>query len=187
MVFLYGGYKKGEIDIIEQVNKATNDQSTLHTNSGCTFGNAPTNYTGHTGNTNCNGDSGCSIESKSASSFGAAFNKKNGGLYAMQWTSWGIRIWFWQEGDIPTNAMSDAPDSNLWGIPYAAWQFGSWCPSSHFAQHVVTFDLTFCGDWCGAVFSSQCPDYGGCNSFVQSNPAAFSEAYWGIHWMKVFQ
>lgn len=179
--------KNGEIDIIENVNEATSDKSTLHTDSGCTFNNVPKNYTGTTGDLNCEGNSGCGITSNSNSSFGAAFNKKNGGLYAMEWTSSGIRIWFWQEGTIPSNVIDNTPDSSQWGIPYAAWPFGSWCLSSHFAQHVVTFDLTFCGDWAGAVFGSQCPKDGTCSEYVKMNPAAFGEAYWGIHWMKVYQ
>jgi len=178
----------GEIDIIEQVNEATNDQSTLHTNNGCSFSSAPHNYSGNSGSENCEGNSGCSIGSTNGASFGGAFNDRGGGLFAMEWTSWGIQIWFWSEGDIPANAKSNAPDSNAWGLPFASWQFGGWCPSSHFSQHVVVFDLTFCGDWCGAVFSSECPNDGGnCNSFVQNNPQAFGEAYWDIHWMKVFQ
>ena len=177
----------GEIDVIEQVNKASNDQSTLHTGTGCDFSSAPKNYSGTTGNTNCYGNDGCGITSKSSSSFGAAFNDKKGGLYAMSWTSFGIKMWFFQEGNIPSNAMSNNPDTSQWGVPYASWQFGSWCPSSKFNSHKVVFDLTFCGDWCGAVFSSQCPNDGSCNSFVQNNPSAFDQAYWNIHWMKVFQ
>ena len=105
----------------------------------------------------------------------------------MEWTSFGISIWAWNEGNIPSNVMSDNPQSRTWGEAVAQWQFGSWCPSSHFNQHKVTFDLTFCGDWCGAVFSSQCPSDGSCTDYVKNNPKAFSEAYWDIHWMKVFQ
>ena len=37
----------GEIDIIEGVDKQTKDQSTLHTNPGCDFSNAPKNFTGY--------------------------------------------------------------------------------------------------------------------------------------------
>ena len=155
--------------------------------AGCTFNDAPKNYSGTTGSMICEGNVGCSITEISATSFGSTFNAKGGGLYAMSWTSFGIQIWFWNEGNIPNNVMSNTPDTTQWGLPFASWQFGTWCPSSTFIQHKLVFDLTFCGDWAGNVFSMQCPNHGICDDFVRDNPEEFSQAYWNIHWMKVFQ
>jgi hypothetical protein len=52
------------------------------------------------------------------------------------------------------------------------------------------FDTTFCGDWAGNVWSgdpvcgSQAPS---CQSFVQNNPSAFTDAYWLVNSLKVYQ
>jgi len=48
-------------------------------------------------------------------------------------------------------------------------------------------DLTFCGDWDGSVFGSDCPNKGSCQSYVQNNPSDFEEAYWSVNYVKVFQ
>eukprot|EP00483_Globobulimina_turgida_P001412 UN01414 len=179
----------GEIDIIEEVDVATRDAPTLHTNPGCDMTNAPKNYSGQTGATNCYSaqNIGCGITCTNANSFGAAFNSRNGGLYAMEWTARSIQMWMWSEGSIPNTAKSDNPDTSQFGKPYAQFYFGSWCPTSHFKNHQVVFDLTFCGDWDGAVFGKDCPGKGSCNDYVKNNPSAFREAYWNIHFMKVFQ
>jgi hypothetical protein len=50
--------------------------------------------------------------------------------------------------------------------------------------------MTFCGDWAGnlwykdAVCGSQAPS---CQSFVQNNPSAFTDAYWLVNSLKVYQ
>ena len=139
--------------------------------------------------TNCYSASnaGCGIVNDNPNSYGSTFNSVNGGMFAMEWNSKNIAIWMWNEGSIPDNAMSDSPNPASWGMPFARWIFGSWCPSSHFANHQVIFDLTFCGDWDGAVFGGDCPNDGSCYDFVKNNPSAFSEAYWSIHFMRVFQ
>ncbi len=105
----------------------------------------------------------------------------------MEWTSQHIATWMWNENDIPSNAKSNNPNPTTWGVPYGQWIFGSWCPNSHFKNHQVVFDLTFCGDWDGAVFSNDCPNDGSCTDYVKNNPKAFTEAYWNINFMKVFQ
>jgi hypothetical protein len=52
------------------------------------------------------------------------------------------------------------------------------------------FDTTFCGDWAGSVWSgdavcaSEAPS---CQSFVQNNPSAFTDAYWLVNSLKVYQ
>lgn len=48
-------------------------------------------------------NAGCGIESSSPSSFGTSLNAAGGGVYAMQWTSKLIKIWFF-----PRNASTSA-------------------------------------------------------------------------------
>ena len=80
----------GEIDIVEGVNDYTNNQATIHTNSGCELPTSNVTALGITGSvvggTNCaalqTGNQGCGIQASQTNSFGAAFNNNGGGVYA---------------------------------------------------------------------------------------------------------
>ena len=51
------------------------------------------------------------------------------------------------------------------------------------------FDITFCGDWAGDVWSSSsCASLSSsCNAYVQDNPSAFADTYWIINSLQVYQ
>ncbi len=80
----------GEIDIVEGVNDYTNDQSTVHTNVGCSISTTNTTKlqidSTVVGPTDCSAadtnNQGCGMRSNSNVSFGAAFNNNGGGVYA---------------------------------------------------------------------------------------------------------
>jgi len=183
----------GEIDIIEGVNQQAKNAMTLHTSNGCTMSGVARKETGQAQNLDCwvsdpkqSNNAGCGVTSASTQSYGQGFNNNGGGVYAMQWSSAGINIWFFPRNNIPADVTSATPTPSTWPTPDANFPFGSNCPASHFANHQIIFDNTFCGDWAGNVFgSSGCQ--GTCNSFVQNNPSAFAQAYWGINYLKTFK
>jgi len=176
----------GEIDIIEGVNTDSADQTTLHTNPGCTMANEDrSKFTGNLVNADCQGNTGCGIKT-GAGSYGAPFNSHQGGVFAMEWTANYIQTFYWARGSVPADVTSNSPNPGSWGKPYGYFQLGSNCPNSHFQKHQIVLDLTFCGDWAGAVFGSDCPGKGSCTDYVKNNPAAFKEAYWTIHYIKAF-
>jgi hypothetical protein len=178
----------GEIDVIEGVNVQNSDQATLHTNAGCSIANEDkSKFTGTMGSSNCQGNTGCGIRT-TAGSYGAAFNSHQGGVYALEWTPDFIQTWYFARGSVPADITNNSPSPNPagWGKPFAYFQQGSACPNSHFQKHQMVIDLTFCGDWAGAVFGNDCPGKGSCNDFVKNNPGEFKEAYWTIHFIKVF-
>lgn len=106
---------------------------TLHTSSNCTMLNEA-----------C--DNGCGIETGGPSSFGDGFNANGGGVYAMEWTSDAIAIWFFPHSNVPADALTDAPDPTGWGDPTASFVGGQGCDiDEHFGANVVVFDTTFCG------------------------------------------
>jgi len=176
----------GEIDIIEGVNTDSADQTTLHTNPGCTMASEDrSKFSGNLVNADCQGNTGCGIKTGTGS-YGASFNSHQGGVFAMEWTANFIQTFYWPRGSAPADITSNSPNPAGWGKPYAYFQLGSNCPSSHFQKHQIVIDLTFCGDWAGAVFGSDCPGKGSCNDYVKNNPAAFKEAYWTIHSIKAF-
>jgi len=190
----------GEIDIIEGVNAQTEDQTTLHTSNGCTMSSSTSPFTGTWG-TGSNGqpaincyidapnqysNQGCGIIGAQGS-YGAPFNSQGGGVYALEWTSGHIQSFFFHRNNIPADISKDNPDPSTWGKPYAYFGLGGGCSPNHFNNMNMVFDLTFCGDWAGGVFSTMCPGKGACNTYVQNNPSAFGEAYWQINYAKVFQ
>lgn len=48
--------------------------------------------------------------------------------------------------------------------------------ASKFAAHNIIINLTLCGDWAGNVYPSSCPST--CTNHVNTNPAAFKDAFW---------
>ena len=185
----------GEIDIIEEVNSATTNAMTLHTGPGCTISSTGT-FSGTIATSNCDinaagqaANAGCSIDTSNTQSFGAGFNAVGGGVYATQWTSEAINIWFFPRSAIPSDITSGNPDPSGWGLATAGFSGGCNIGSTFQSQQIV-FDTTFCGDWAGNVWSSDpvCSSKAStCQAFVQNNPSAFQDAYWSVNSLKVYQ
>lgn len=188
----------GEIDIIEGVNLQSNDLTSLHTTSGCTMSGTDTSvFTGTQITPNCDVNApgqaqnqGCGTQASGAGTYGASFNQNFGGVYVCELAQsngsveGAISTWFFPRNMIPTDLTNKVPKPSNWGKPYAKFPLGSNCQANHFSNLQMVIDLTFCGDWAGSAFPSQCS--GSCNDFVMSNPVYFSEAYWSINYINVF-
>ncbi|TAQ85301.1 hypothetical protein B7494_g6365 [Chlorociboria aeruginascens] len=185
----------GEIDIIENVNLATSDAMTLHTSANCSMADTGSNPSSTLSDPDCNsGDAhnGCSITTPDDTSFGSGFNSVNGGVYAMEWTSDLIQVFFFPRASIPSDITAGTPDptNSAWGTPTA--KFTGCDIDSHFYQHNIIFDTTFCGDWAGKSWSGTgnlCAANTGassCEAYVGQNPSAFENAYWSINSVKVY-
>ncbi|KAF2035926.1 hypothetical protein EK21DRAFT_53156 [Setomelanomma holmii] len=185
----------GEIDILEGVNEYTNNGMTLHTGPGCSIGSDTTAFSGSVTTSNCDvaaeGQSknvGCSIESPSKQSYGAGLNQNGGGVYAMEWNSDAISVYFFPRGSIPADALGDSPDTSGWGKPAA--KFAGACDiDQRFAAQQIIIDNTFCGQWAGAIWEDgSCASKAAtCEDYVRDNPQAFTEAYWEINALKVYK
>ncbi|KAI9812461.1 MAG: hypothetical protein M1827_004692 [Pycnora praestabilis] len=184
----------GEIDIIEGVNQQSQNDMTLHTSSGCSITNNNA-FTGAITTANCDvnaagqsTNAGCQIAASAPNTFGTGFNAAGGGVYATEWTSNAISIWFFTRGAIPSDVSSGTPDPTTWGTPVAQFQGG--CNiDTYFQSQQIVFDNTFCGDWAGNVWSSgSCASQAStCQEFVQNNPSAFADAFWTVNSLKVYQ
>ncbi|GBE78520.1 Probable glycosidase [Sparassis crispa] len=196
----------GEIDIVEGVNTYTNNQATLHTNAACTL---PSNNSstlgiagGLVGGTDCSvadtGDAGCGIRASDPTSFGAPFNNVGGGVYAMQWLTSGISVHFFPRSAIPADITAGVLQPSTWGMPMASFPASSCNPSTSFYDHSAIFDTTLCGAWAGTGWydtsapgqSVSCAVSTGtssCEAYVQNNGAAFSEAYWEVKSVKIYE
>ncbi|CAD0091887.1 unnamed protein product [Aureobasidium mustum] len=185
----------GELDIIEGVNMASTNQIAAHTAPNCTM--KFQNQTGWANGYDCavstGGAAGCATGSNDQTGYGDGFNSNGGGVYAMQWTSSFMKVWFFPRNAIPASISSGSPSPSLdFGTPVGNFDGGSCDIDSHFINHRMIFDTTFCGDWAGSVYSStSCPlassGSNGCVDYVAGNPSAFTEAYWEVNYIKHHQ
>ncbi|KAK8861768.1 hypothetical protein IAR55_002591 [Kwoniella newhampshirensis] len=188
----------GEIDIIEGVNGIGTNLASLHTPPGCTMPTTGRMMTGNfTGNDCVSGDggsnSGCGVSDPRPRSFGQSFNDGLGGYFVTRRSATrGIATWFWPRLDpfLPydiSNPSSSSIFESLWSTPWANFPSSpNMCDMTDanlLSPHEIIFDLTFCGDWAGSVWSgSGCAGDAGwsCNDWVDQNPNAFADAYWEI-------
>jgi hypothetical protein len=193
----------GEIDIIENVNEARTNNVALHTSDYCTVKNNP-NQTAVWVNTDCSitkpENQGCAATMTEPFNYGAEFNANGGGVYAMEWTSTSVSIWFFPPTGVPESLLDSSegvPDPNTFGIPSAT--FAGPCSNSFgekFFNHSIVIDTTFCGGWAGNTFgsgASTCPIAAGktpmesCIEYVANNPEAMEQAYWDIRSVRVYE
>ncbi|PCH33233.1 glycoside hydrolase family 16 protein [Wolfiporia cocos MD-104 SS10] len=196
----------GEIDIVEGVNDYTNDQVTLHTNTGCTLPSSNPATLAISGTlvstADCSvagtGDTGCGIRANQTNSFGAAFNAIGGGVYAMKWDNSGITVHFFERSAIPADITTGAPQPSGWGMAIANFPASTCDPSKFFYNHSAIFDTTLCGAWAGDDWGDagvpgqeqSCAsrtNTATCEEFVANNGAAFDEAYWEVKSVKIYQ
>ncbi|KAL9111638.1 MAG: hypothetical protein Q9227_003911 [Pyrenula ochraceoflavens] len=180
----------GEIDVMEAVNTATTgNQMTLHTANGCSM-SVKRKETGKTLNSNCyNGtddNAGCGVQGAPAT-FGAEFNNNGGGIYAMEYRSAGIRMWFFPRGSIPAEVSAASPDPSTWGEALADFPSTDCDIGSHFKNQSIIANIDICGAWAGQpkyyTQQSQCP--GKCTDYIAN--ADMSNAFWEFKSFKVYQ
>ncbi|GAA5923658.1 uncharacterized protein JCM15063_003719 [Sporobolomyces koalae] len=199
--------QQGEIDVIEGVHETTMNAMSTHTSAGCSMGTSGfygTFMMQSSQKTDCDAratdSQGCGVRSKSKVSYGPAFNKQGGGVYALQWASSGIKIYFFPRNAIPSDIKKGKPKpSSKWGTPhfYAA---GSSCnPFKKFSDLMLVINTNLCGTWADGVWGTslsyagqnQSPaaitGHSSCASFVQNNGHAFQNAYWGINSIKIYK
>lgn len=178
----------GEIDVLEGVHDQSTNQYTLHTSTGCTT-TTTDKVSAALSTTQCAvagaDNTGCAYIDSDTSTYGAGFNLIGGGVYAHLWDADGIKIWHFPRTAIPADITSKAPNPDSWGTPAAFWSSSSCDVSNHFYDHTLTFDITLCGDWAGATYSSAgCP--GTCADRV-ADPTNFQTAKWKLNYVAVYQ
>ncbi|EIW80134.1 glycoside hydrolase family 16 protein [Coniophora puteana RWD-64-598 SS2] len=186
----------GEIDIVEGVNSQEPNQSTLHTSNGCTMP-ASRKMSGYaTGGLDCSvydtDNTGCGTKYTKANSFGPDFNNAGGGWYAIVKTSTAISMYFWgrNDGSVPNEVRNPGQTVNpaSWGTPSAYYPSTQCNFNTHIGSQNIIINLAFCGDWAGAASvygASGCPST--CTDYVNSNPSAFSEAYFEFNALNIYE
>lgn len=186
----------GEIDILENVNLATNNQYTLHTgpNSTCTLDTNPaakfkssSNMMGKVCASKDGANAGCGFSDPDSASYGQAFNNVGGAVIAMEWQNTGIRIWRFTRDSIPADLQGDAtnPNPDTWGAPVASWTDAACDIANEVKKHNIIINTTLCGGWAGDAYgSSGCPAT--CTEQVM-DPSNYDNAIWKIKSVTVYQ
>lgn len=185
----------GEIDMIEGVNTQTATSITLHTSPECSVSNWGSLESTELLSAECGADggsTGCSQATSTNQNYGDGFNDIGGGVYATEWSSDAISVWFFPRSSIPGDIASESPEPSSWGTPQAKFLSGDGgCDiDSHFQNNNLVFDTTFCGDWAGSVWdqNDECTALApSCEDYVANNPGDFAESYWSVNSVKVYQ
>jgi beta-glucanase (GH16 family) len=135
----------GEIDIIEGVHNQASNAITLHTSAGCSMGNAGSIGSSKLSTPVCSADTGCGQSTAASNNYGAGFNAIGGGVYAVEWTSQAISVWFFARND-PNIAKLANPDPATFGQPLANFVGNPCNIDQHFVSHNLVFNTDFCGD-----------------------------------------
>lgn len=203
----------GEIDIVENINLATNNAYNLHTTQGCKA-STQVQITGDLISTDCfnvtNHDQGCKV-TDSDLSYGSGFANNGGGAFAFLWNDDGMKIWFFPRPTIPADLPSANPNPDTWGTPTAFYP-SSTCDTTKFfgpqtlilVESTVIFSLptswlttlpeicsyvqeiNVCGNFAVEKFNDTCSSVAAQCTDVVPNPAAFDEAYFEIRYITTF-
>ncbi|KAK5990301.1 Endo-1,3(4)-beta-glucanase [Cladobotryum mycophilum] len=176
------------------VSTQTKNQITLHTSDGCSITNSGTLNSTVLADPDCcvskNNNAGCGQRTADNQNYGDGFNAIGGGVYATEWTSKYIAVWFFPRYRIPLDILTGHPNPKTWGPAQAKFNGGRGCNiDEHFQKNNIVFDTTFCGDWAGNAWSgnAECSALAStCKDYVSGNPSAFEEAYWVINSIKVY-
>lgn len=130
-----------------------------------------------------------------SNSYGTPFNTAGGGVYALYLEAQRARVWFWPNAQVPADARSDSPSPNGWAAASVVADFqtanGGCDVASNFHTQSVIINIDFCGSGVGQEWWDSNADCvraaPTCEEYVAENPAAFSEAYWLINSVKLFQ
>ena len=117
------------------------------------------------------------------------FQRDRSGVFATEWTSSAISVFFFPRGSMLADLARGSPDPASWGEPLARFQ-GDCDMATSFRHLRIIFDTTSCGDWAGEVWSgSTCASttQQTCEDFVADHPHAFVDAYWSVNSLEVYQ
>ncbi|SCV70197.1 BQ2448_1591 [Microbotryum intermedium] len=188
----------GEIDTFEgeEPTRCT-CVSQIHTETGCIATGTSSTMTGNLTYSNCstsaNYNSGCTIKDPRETSYGADFATNGGGVWATEFASTGIKIWFFPRALVPSDLLatntSAQPNPSGWGLPVANYPSQPSCDiSTYFGPQKLTIDITMCGDWAGtaSVYNQTCTLRQSCYLDNVLNASNYDTAYFELGSVRVY-
>lgn len=140
---------------------------------------------------------GCAVNDRRDNSFGHNFNSNGGGVYAMEWTSSKVSVWFWPRGTYTASEFHPFhphPRPGEWGAPavvYEGRNGGQGCDiKDAFRKQRIVINTTFCGAWAKGTWESsgckQSTGFESCEEYVKYRPGDMGSAYWTIQGLRVY-
>jgi len=196
----------GEIDVVEGVSLYNKNIYSVHTGSGCSIPDSAVSAMSavtilDTTATSCdaNADPGaCGFSDDSASTFGPGFNSAGGGVFALQFDTSGIKMWFFQAGKVPSDITSFAPSPSTWGTPRMSVPTSNCSPTSFFTDLMMVVDTNLAGSFTEGLWgtdnaggqATSCKTQTGVATaaeYVTSHGSAFGDdAQWKINGFYVY-
>jgi hypothetical protein len=152
---------------------------------------------------------GCVAVSDNNATIGTPLNDNGGGVFVLEWDPINrfMKSWaFTPHGEMPENlrqaldyannletSKQVVPDPTLWSLPYAYFPIGKGtnCPSEHFRNMHLVFNMALCGSVSGNRFFMDCPilneKYGSCDDYIKANTDAMNEIYWKVRGVYVYE
>ena len=119
-------------------------------------------------------------------SYGAAFAQNGGGVYAMNWNTSGVFVWFFPRPSIPADVTEDSPNPDGWGLPIAAYPTSSCDFNTFFKPQTLILDIDICGAFALPTFNETCASVASsCLDLVQ-HPEFYDDAYFEMKYIRVF-
>ncbi|KAJ7669298.1 glycoside hydrolase family 16 protein [Mycena polygramma] len=196
----------GEIDVVEGVSLYNQNIYSVHTGSGCSITSSAVSAMSkvtivQAEGTNCDANvntAGCGFTDHSTSTFGPGFNAAGGGVFALEFDTDGIKMWFFQAGSVPSDISSLAPNPSTWGSPRMSVPTSSCSPTTHFTDLMMVIDTNLGGSFTEGVWdvagaggqSTTCKSSTGVSTaadFVQNHGSEFgSAAQWKMNGFYIY-
>jgi hypothetical protein len=111
----------------------------------------PTDVSPHSPDANAN-PAGCGFTDQQTSTFGPGFNSAGGGVFALQFDTTGIKMWFFQSGSVPGDISSLAPNPSSWGSPRMSVPTSNCSPTTYFNDLMMVVDTNLGGTFTEGVW-----------------------------------
>ncbi|KAK0185292.1 glycoside hydrolase family 16 protein [Armillaria mellea] len=197
----------GEIDLVEGVNSYTQNTMSVHSGAGCwmdasNVNGAKLNVDASEGGTNCDANANyqsCGVSVNSKTSFGQAANNVNGASYAVELTTDGIKMWWWNTDHGPVDVNNGLPTPSSWGNPTLQIDSSTCNTSDHFKDLMLIINTNLGGFFTTGVWDVNeaggqdkcCQDVTGfsdARSYVLSQGSAFGDAAaWVLNGIYIFE
>ncbi|GAA5955204.1 hypothetical protein JCM8115_001881 [Rhodotorula mucilaginosa] len=196
----------GEIDLVEYVSLQSKNGFSVHTGPGCWAGSTGYSAEGMlagANSLNCDAHAtdsqGCGFRTTQNATCGVGANAKGAGVYALEWSSAGIKAWYFPRGQVPQDIKDKNPNPWSWSTPDMYIAAEGCNPSTYFQPQTLVVNSNICGTWPEGVWHTD-GDYSGqssgscaaltgadtCRDYVLNSAHDFSHAYWRIKSFSVY-
>ncbi|KAH8895584.1 hypothetical protein GQ53DRAFT_820407 [Thozetella sp. PMI_491] len=190
--WMYSYDNSGEFDIYENWNTLNYNRVTFHTSSAyptCALSSTPVDSNNPVLATSCYSPQniGCGVAEHDG-----YWGSSSGGTYALEWTSDHVTVWAWARGSEPSDLLAKTPNPSGWSNPHMKLDTST-CSSlsSAFKNMYIILNIDLCGNPAGQSewTNNGCAASTGttCNSYVANNPSAFSDVYFQMSRLEVYQ